>query len=92
MLIGAYQADPSGSMSGKAYVVFGSADWTAGAVDLAELGVGGLTFEGSAQRSYLGHSVAGAGGTRYCCGVTVARHRWSLLRLFRAGLRRNTHQ
>ncbi|CAM9609391.1 unnamed protein product, partial [Laminaria digitata] len=61
MIIGAHQADPSGSMSGEAYVVFGSADWTASTVDLADLGAGGLTFEGSARRAYLGHKVAGAG-------------------------------
>lgn len=63
MIIGAHQADPSGSMSGEAYVIFGVVDWTASAVDLADLGAGGLTFEGSAQRAYLGHRVAGAGGT-----------------------------
>lgn len=82
MVIGAYQADPSGSMSGEAYVVFGSVGWTASAVDLADLGAGGgLTFAGSARRSYLGHSVAGAGGMRY--------HTWELFRLpdvFRSSL------
>lgn len=62
MVIGAHQADPSGSMSGEAYVIFGEVDWTASAVDLAALGAGGLTFEGSARRAYLGHRVAGAGG------------------------------
>lgn len=62
MIIGAHQADPSGSMSGEAYVIFGVVDWTASAVDLAALGAGGLTFEGSARRAYLGHRVAGAGG------------------------------
>lgn len=62
MVIGAHQADPSGSMSGKAYIIFGVVDWATSVVDLADLGAGGLTFEGSARRAYLGHRVAGAGG------------------------------
>lgn len=62
ILIGAYRADPEGSMSGEVYVIFGSLSWTSEIVDLSNLGAGGLTFQGGARREYTGYSVAGAGG------------------------------
>lgn len=62
IIIGAYQADPTGSMSGEVYVVFGSLGWTESLLNLGELGTRGLTFEGAERREYVGHSVAGAGG------------------------------
>lgn len=49
-------------MSGEAYVIFGSLDWTAETVDLENLGTGGLTLHGGMRREYVGYSVAGAGG------------------------------
>lgn len=64
MIIGAFQSDPAGSMSGEVYVVFGSLTWTDSILDLGELGLRGLTFEGAERREYVGHSVAGAGGAR----------------------------
>lgn len=69
ILVGAYRADPTGSMAGTAYVVFGSYSWSSDVVDLAELGAAGLMLEGGAQRDYAGYSVASAGGavvTRNC--------------------------
>lgn len=62
IIVGAYKADPAGSLSGAAYIVFGSKTWSEGTVDLAELGAGGITLEGGDQREYAGYSVASAGG------------------------------
>lgn len=62
ILVGAYKADPAGSMSGAAYIVFGSTAWSAGTIDLGDLGAGGLTLDGGDRREYAGYSVAGAGG------------------------------
>lgn len=62
LVIGAHRADPQGSMSGEAYVVFGSLDWTTTTVDLGNLGTGGLTLQGGVRREYIGYSVSGAGG------------------------------
>lgn len=71
MLIGGYQADPAGSMSGEVYVVFGSLSWTESLVRLGELGSQGLTFQGADRREYVGHSVAGAGGVNGAGGGGV---------------------
>lgn len=65
ILIGAYRADPEGSMSGAAYIVFGSTTWSKDTVDLAELGGSGITLEGGGRREYAGYSVAGAGGAKH---------------------------
>lgn len=70
IIIGAYQADPVGSMSGEVYVVFGSLSWTESLLNLGELGARGLTFQGAERREYVGHSVAGAGGV-YRDGVRL---------------------
>lgn len=64
MIVGAYQADPSGSMSGEAYIIFGSLTWTQSLLGLGALGSGGLTLQGAERRDYVGHSVAGVGGER----------------------------
>ncbi|CAM9572147.1 unnamed protein product [Discosporangium mesarthrocarpum] len=61
ILIGAHKADPAGSMSGEAYVVFGAIDWSVASVDLGSLGSAGLTFQGGDRRYYSGFSVSGAG-------------------------------
>ncbi|CAN0059055.1 unnamed protein product, partial [Hapterophycus canaliculatus] len=61
MIVGAFQADPSGSMSGEAYIIFGSLTWTESLLGLGTLGASGLTLRGADRRDYFGHSVAGAG-------------------------------
>lgn len=62
ILIGAYKSDPEGSMSGSAYIVFGSTTWIDDTVDLAEMGAAGITLQGAERREYAGYSVAAAGG------------------------------
>ncbi|CAM9437191.1 unnamed protein product, partial [Sphacelaria rigidula] len=61
VLIGAYKSDPEGSMSGSAYIVFGSTTWVDDTVDLAEMGAAGITLQGAERREYAGYSVAAAG-------------------------------
>jgi hypothetical protein len=62
ILIGAYQADPNGSVSGETYVVFGSdADFGA-SLDLSSLdGSNGFVINGIDPGDLSGYSVSGAG-------------------------------
>lgn len=64
LLIGAYKADPNGTDSGQAFLVFGSS--TPGTSDLATLnsdppGMAGVTINGAHAGDYAGYSVSGAG-------------------------------
>ncbi len=61
LIVGAPNADPNGTGSGKSYVVFGKADNTA--VNLSDVasGIGGFAIEGEAQLNRSGFSVSDAG-------------------------------
>ena len=62
LVIGAPFADPNGSLSGRSYVVFGSASGFSSAIDLGDLdGLDGFVINGEAEGDQSGHSVAGAG-------------------------------
>ena len=62
LLIGAPYADPHGSYSGAAYVVFGKAGGFAGSVDLGSLtGSAGFVMKGAAANDFAGQAVSGAG-------------------------------
>jgi hypothetical protein len=62
VVIGAPQADPHGSDSGAAYVVFGRAKGFPQNLDLSELnGQNGFELEGSSADDKAGCSVSGAG-------------------------------
>ena len=61
LIIGAYQADPSGkSRAGSSYVIYGKASGF-GTVDLASLGSSGFQINGAASVEYSGVSVSSAG-------------------------------
>lgn len=62
VIVGADEADPNGSRSGSAYVVFGKSTVTA--VELSQLeigGAGGFVINGAGSSDYAGESVGGAG-------------------------------
>ena len=61
VIVGASDAAPSGSLSGRSYVVFGKADTTA--VPLSEIaaGDGGFILDGEAPNDHSGRAVSGAG-------------------------------
>jgi hypothetical protein len=59
ILIGAPKADPHGSMSGAAYVVYGAA--VSSTALLSSLGTRGFVMRGAAEFEYTGNSVASAG-------------------------------
>jgi len=61
LLIGAIGADPHGSYSGAAYVVFGKATTTAIALSQVALGNGGFVINGVATNDKSSRSVSGAG-------------------------------
>ena len=66
LLIGAYGADPNGTDSGAAYVVFGGASvGSGGAIELSELstlnGSAGFVMNGAAEGDVAGDAVSGAG-------------------------------
>ncbi|VVM26228.1 Flagellar hook-length control protein FliK [uncultured Gammaproteobacteria bacterium] len=63
LIVGAFQADPSGqSHAGKSYVVFGKKDNT-DAIELSAIaaGTGGFVINGESARDFSGHSVSNAG-------------------------------
>jgi hypothetical protein len=62
LLVGALGADPGGSSSGRAYVVFGKDDDT-DPVLLADVasGIGGFAIDGEAPSDFAGFCVSGAG-------------------------------
>jgi hypothetical protein len=63
LIVGAFQADPSGkSHAGKSYVVFGKKDNT-DAIELSAIaaGAGGFVINGESVRDYSGRSVSNAG-------------------------------
>ena len=63
LIVGAYQADPNGSLSGKSYVVYGSATApTGGSFNLSNLnGTNGFKLNGEATFDQSGISVSSAG-------------------------------
>ncbi len=62
LIIGAYGADPNGSVSGASYVVFGKASGFAASLDLSSLdGTSGFRINGEAAFDRSGGSVASAG-------------------------------
>ncbi len=61
VLIGAFQADPNGPNSGRAYVVFGKQDTELVALSQVAQGVGGFRLDGGAAQDFSGVSVAAAG-------------------------------
>ena len=62
LIVGAYDADPNGSMSGASYVVFGQSEGFAAEIDLSALdGTNGFQLNGEAAGDRSGLSVASAG-------------------------------
>src|SRR4029453_5237502 len=62
VIVGAFYADPHGSISGASYVVFGQASGFAANVDLSSLdGSTGFKLSGVAAFDFTGTSVASAG-------------------------------
>ena len=62
LLIGAYAADPNGSLSGVSYVVFGKANGFAASIELSALdGANGFRLTGVSKGDESGWSVSGAG-------------------------------
>ncbi len=63
LLIGAYGADPTGSHSGAAYVMFGGAGvGSGGAIELSTLdSSAGFVMNGAAEYDFAGRAVSGAG-------------------------------
>ncbi len=62
MIVGAFQADPNGGISGSSYVVFGKASAFDAQIDLSSLdGSNGFRLDGEKVRSFSGLSVSGAG-------------------------------
>ena len=63
LVIGAVLADPNGSASGRAYVVYGAGDLGAGPIQLSDVaaGTGGFAVNGEAASDNAGRGVAGAG-------------------------------
>ncbi|MEH2158523.1 beta strand repeat-containing protein [Nostoc sp.] len=62
VIIGAFAADPNGSLSGQSYVVFGSSSGFSPTFDLSTLnGTNGFTINGIATFNLLGGSVSSAG-------------------------------
>ena len=61
VIVGAYQADPNGTSSGRSYVVFGKPG--GGSIDLANVnnGVGGFAIQGERTGDLSGYSVSSAG-------------------------------
>jgi len=59
--VGAPFADPSGSHSGRVYVIFGKADTTAVALSDIAAGTGGFALDGEAANDFAGSAIAGAG-------------------------------
>ncbi len=62
MIVGAFQADPNGGISGSSYVVFGKASAFDAQMDLSSLdGSNGFRLDGEKVGSFSGLSVSGAG-------------------------------
>ena len=62
ILIGAYAADPNGTDSGEAYLVFGKASGFSSSLNLSSLdGSNGFVINGIAASDITGYSVSGAG-------------------------------
>ena len=62
LVIGARYADPNGTSSGEAYVVFGSDRGFAASIDLGDLdGSDGIVLRGANSYDYAGYDVSGAG-------------------------------
>ena len=62
LIIGAFEADPNGSMSGASYVVFGKASGFDATMELSALdGTTGFQINGEAGGDYSGRSVSSAG-------------------------------
>jgi Ca2+-binding RTX toxin-like protein len=62
LIVGAWGADPHGSVSGASYVVFGQASGFAANIDLSSLnGITGFQLSGAAAENNSGDSVASAG-------------------------------
>ena len=61
LIVGAPNADPNGTNSGKSYVVFGKSDNTAVSLSDVASGIGGFAINGAAQNNSSGSSVSGAG-------------------------------
>ena len=61
VIVGAHQADPNGTSSGRSYVVFGKPG--GGSIDLANVnnGVGGFAIQGERTGDLSGYSVSSAG-------------------------------
>ncbi|HAG82532.1 MAG TPA: hypothetical protein DCL61_15555 [Cyanobacteria bacterium UBA12227] len=61
LIVGAPNADPNGTNSGKSYVVFGKTDNTAVSLSDVASGIGGFAINGAAQNNSSGSSVSTAG-------------------------------
>ncbi len=62
LIVGAYQADPSGkSSAGKSYVVFGKQDTNAIELSAIAAGTGGFVINGESEGDWSGYSVSSAG-------------------------------
>ena len=62
IIIGAWQADPNGSLSGASYVVFGKAGGFSATLNLSTLtGANGFKIQGEVANDISGDSVSGAG-------------------------------
>src|SRR5262249_12317098 len=62
LLVGAWGADPHGSLSGQSYVVFGKSSGYTANLDLSSLdGTNGFALSGAGAGDYSGYSVASAG-------------------------------
>ncbi len=62
MLIGAWRADPNGSLSGETYLVYGAASGIPASLDLSSLdGSNGFVMNGIHGGDFSGHSVSSAG-------------------------------
>lgn len=61
LIVGAYFADPNGSNSGRAYVIFGKASTTAVELSAITSGTGGFVINGAAGDDDAGRSVSYAG-------------------------------
>ena len=62
IIIGAIGADPNGESSGESYVVFGSAEWLSGSIELSALdGTNGFQINGIDEYDHSGWSVSSAG-------------------------------
>ncbi|MCB9754064.1 MAG: FG-GAP repeat protein [Myxococcales bacterium] len=61
MIIGAYGADPNGSQSGRAFVLYGKQDTDAVSLATLTLGDDGFVINGETLADYAGYAVSGGG-------------------------------